>query len=104
MANNGDGVRADGPGDITLLNCSVINNAGHGYHETVSTVLTAFNTDFAGNILSDGHVDAGGLVNLTCCVIDIDRWGGGGTINETYDGCPPISDEATTWGEIRSLL
>lgn len=90
-----------------LVACSLrgnASNAGGGVWVLYDNTLEAFNTDIRDNTADygpDGMVY--GEAYLTCCDVDLARWGGGGTIQLDNSDCG-VGTEPRSWSEVKELF
>jgi hypothetical protein len=99
--------------DPTLSACSLLENTGtlfggaiHLGYASGECNINAVNCDIFANsapIGPDGHAEyANTLARLTCCLVDLTRWAGAGTITQANDGCQ-IETKSVTWGQAKAL-
>jgi hypothetical protein len=107
-----DGLPAGQFSYLSLFDCTITDNVANGQGGGVflgyqippaETILGASNTDIRANTASegpDGWVDNHCTALLTCCDIDLNKWVGNVTLDNS--GCG-VATDAKTWGSVKAM-
>ncbi len=107
---NGGGVSINN-GVYDIVSCTITENTSDGdgggicLGDQPSTILVASNTDIVcnvGELGQDGYVIDGASALLTCCMVELENWGGAGAVTLNNDGCT-IGAKPSSWGAVKSM-